>query len=67
MDETNPSMKTNEQTQLRSCCCPCCGLDTNNHDAGGGSQSGRFPAPGGHQVDWTDSLRPFLGFYVFKG
>ena len=58
-------MKTNEQTQLRPCLCPCCGTDTNNHDAGGGSQSD--PTPVGHKVNWTDSLRPFLGFYVFKG
>jgi hypothetical protein len=46
---------------------PCCGPDTNNNDAGGGSQSDPFPRPAGHEVNWTDSLRPFLGFYVFKG
>jgi hypothetical protein len=59
-------MNTPEQTPLRPGPCQCCGANPKTN-SGGGDQSGQIPAPPGYGVNWTENLRPFLGFYVFKG
>jgi hypothetical protein len=60
-------MKTNEQTQSCQCAGQCCGTCTTNNIAGTGNRSGQIPTRLGNALNWTDGMRPFLGFYVFKG
>jgi hypothetical protein len=58
-------MKTTEQTRPHQCRCQCCGTNTKiNPD---GDRFDRIPAGFRQQLNWTDGMRPFLGFYVFKG
>jgi hypothetical protein len=38
-----------------------------NNLADVGNQSGQIRAGLGNALNWTDGMRPFLGFYVFKG
>ena len=55
-------MKTNCPTQPRPG--QCCGARPKPAAADGGGGPTREPR---RAVEWTDGLRPFLGFYVFKG
>jgi hypothetical protein len=48
------------------CACPCCGTSIKNNNGHPG-QAATIRAGSGNPVDWRDSLRPFLGLYVFKG
>jgi hypothetical protein len=60
-------MKTNEPTQSCQCAGQCCGTSKKNNLADVGNQSGQIRAGFGNALNWTDGMRPFLGFYVFKG
>jgi hypothetical protein len=62
---THSSMKTNEQIPTPPCRCQCCGAPASTNAASDG-RSHQVPAYSGHEVNWRDGLRPFLGFYVFK-
>ena len=60
-------MKTNEQNQSCQCAAKCCGPGKKNNLADARNQSGLIRASFGNALNWTDGMRPFLGFYVFKG
>jgi hypothetical protein len=60
-------MNTNEQIQSCQCASQCCATSQQKNPTNTGNQPGLIRASFGTALNWTDGMRPFLGFYVFKG